>query len=186
MKVSQIGFNKCGTTSVNHFFLRNGYESVHWDHGSLALRLEDNYLHGKPLLSGYKNFDFYSDMEFVSSRCLYAFEKYYHELDRQYPDSLFILNTRPVEKWVESRLNHGNGSYLHRFEKIYSCDRETVIRRWKYEWHRHHSNVLQYFYGRKNFLLFDIEKDDGRKLKEFIGCSRLQASFYKHAHKTAC
>ncbi|WP_445365621.1 sulfotransferase [Microbulbifer sp. ANSA001] len=186
MKVFQIGFNKCGTTSLNHFFLRNGYKAIHWDHGNLALQIEDNYLHRRPLLSGYEDFDFFSDMELVSSRCLYAFEKYYQELDRQYPGSLFILNTRPVDKWIKSRLNHGDGSYLRRFEQIYSCNREGVIDRWKYEWYKHHSNVLQYFYGRENFLLFDIENDDGSKIKKFTGCSKMQASFYRHDHRTSC
>ncbi|WKD48794.1 sulfotransferase [Microbulbifer spongiae] len=186
MRVFQIGFNKCGTTSLNHFFLRNGYKAIHWDYGNLALQLEANCLHGRPLLSGYEEYNFFSDMELVSTRCLYAFEKYYQELDRQYPGSLFILNTRPIEKWINSRLNHGLGSYLRRFKEIYSCDREEVVQRWKYEWHRHHSNVLQYFYGRKNFLLFNIEKDDGEKIKNFIGCSKINASYYRHEHRTAC
>ncbi|AWF80106.1 hypothetical protein BTJ40_04335 [Microbulbifer sp. A4B17] len=184
MKIFQIGFNKCGTTSLNHFFLRNGYKAVHWDYGNLALKLEENFLHGRPLLSEYEEYSFFSDMELVSNRCLYAFEKFYQELDRQYPGSLFILNTRPLDKWINSRLKHGGGTYLQRFEKIYGCDREGIIRRWEYEWYRHHSNVLQYFYGRENLLLFNIEKDGGDKLKSFIGCTKINASFYRHDHRT--
>ncbi|MFA0813010.1 sulfotransferase [Microbulbifer epialgicus] len=186
MKVFQIGFNKCGTTSLNHFFSRNGYKAIHWDYGNLALKLEENSQLGRPLLSAYEEYNFFSDMELVTSeRCLYAFEKYFQELDRQYPDSYFILNTRPVDKWINSRLKHGGGSYLRRFQDIYSCDREEVILHWKHEWYRHHSTVLQYFYGRENFLLFDIETDGGDKLKSFIGCTEINASYYGHTHKTA-
>ena len=29
------------------------------------------------------------------------------ELDKKYPDSLFILNTRSFDKWILSRLKHG-------------------------------------------------------------------------------
>ncbi|WP_444932175.1 sulfotransferase [Microbulbifer sp. SSSA002] len=184
MKVFQIGFNKCGTTSLSHFFLRNGYKSVHWDYGNLALKIEENFKSGRLLLEGYEQYNFYGDMEMVSSRYIYAFEKYYKQLDHQYPGSFFILNNRPIERWVESRKRHGNGTYLERFKKIYRCNEEEVIRRWEYEWYRHHSNVLKYFYGRDNFLLFNIETDSGEKLIDFIGEPDLKASYYRHTNKT--
>lgn len=185
MKVLQIGFNKCGTTSLNQFFLRNGYKAIHWDHGKLALQLEDNHRQGRPLLSGYEEYQFFSDMELISDRCLYAFRDYYQELDRQYPGSRFILNTRSVDKWINSRLKHNAGTYLQRFEKIYGCGGDEVVRRWKYEWYRHHANVLQYFHGRENFLLFNIEQHDGETLKRFLQLPKIKAEFYRHDHRTA-
>jgi len=35
-KIFQIGFNKCGTTSIHQFLLNNGIRSVHWEGGKIA------------------------------------------------------------------------------------------------------------------------------------------------------
>ena len=53
-KVFQIGFNKCGTTSLHQFFQRSGLRSVHWDGGYLAPRMEDNIRAGRRAIAGYE------------------------------------------------------------------------------------------------------------------------------------
>ena len=35
-KIFQIGFNKCGTTSIHRMLVANGINSVHWDKGRLS------------------------------------------------------------------------------------------------------------------------------------------------------
>jgi hypothetical protein len=35
-KIFQIVFNRCGTSSLYHFFKNNGLVSIHWNKGNLA------------------------------------------------------------------------------------------------------------------------------------------------------
>lgn len=44
----QIGFHRCGTTSLWRFFERNGIPTVHFDKGNLARRMRDNIEAGGP------------------------------------------------------------------------------------------------------------------------------------------
>ena len=52
-KYFQIGFRKCGTTTLWDFFNRNGIPAVHWDEGDLARRMRDNLEAGRRVLDGY-------------------------------------------------------------------------------------------------------------------------------------
>jgi hypothetical protein len=65
-KIFQIGFNKCGTKTLHHYFSRNGVRSVHWDYGRLAQRLFANLASGSKLLAGYEQFDVFTDMEYLN------------------------------------------------------------------------------------------------------------------------
>jgi len=67
--VFQIGFNRCGTTSIVHFFRQNGYSAVHRRAGrlsragTLAAGMELARRQGKPLLTYAAVHDVYTDME---------------------------------------------------------------------------------------------------------------------------
>lgn len=71
-RVFQIGFNRCGTTSLLYFFRNNGYAAVHRRAGrlaragTLAVGMELARREGKPLLSYAGRFDLYSDMEKIN------------------------------------------------------------------------------------------------------------------------
>ena len=65
-QVFQIGFNKCGTSTLHRFFELNGFRSVHWDRGTLAQRLYRNLTEGKSLIAGYEHFETFADMEHIS------------------------------------------------------------------------------------------------------------------------
>ena len=78
-KIFVIGFNKTGTTAIHKLFRINNLNSLHrikWD--------VENY------------------MCFSDGPDRYNFKKYY----KQYPNSLFILNTRNLKDWVISRFKH--------------------------------------------------------------------------------
>ena len=111
-KIFQIGFNKCGTVSLwvlFKYYCKPSIPCIHWDDGKLALKIENNLHQDKPLLSGYDYYTFYSDMESVfyenSYPTIIEAYKYYQILDKQYPHSKFILNTRNVDNWILSRIN---------------------------------------------------------------------------------
>lgn len=129
--IFQIGFNRCGTTSIAQFFNKNGYKAANWRKGQTAIAIELARLRNEPLLTYTNNFDVYTDIEKVNLWRLpklkwkyrifrkylnevdgdvddkppvYAF-KYFKKLHKQYPGSKFIFNTRDLENWIDSRLN---------------------------------------------------------------------------------
>ena len=101
IKIFQIGFNKCGTRTIHRYLTRNGVSSVHWDAGRLAKRMYANLAEGRELLAGYEEFDAFTDMEYLDEFGTTYLEGYklYPYLAAQYPNAVFILNTRNREAW---------------------------------------------------------------------------------------
>ena len=103
-RIFLIGFNKCGTTSFHDYFTANGIASVHWRANTLALALHCNRAKGRPLLEGVDRWTAYTDMNCIpgspwgrsnsDGAPLIEGCRYFRELHRDYPESLFILNTR--------------------------------------------------------------------------------------------
>jgi hypothetical protein len=164
-RVFLIGFNRCGTRTIHWYFKSNGYQAVHWDKGKLANRIFRNLVDSAPLLTGYEEYSVFSDMEDIV-RGVFAFEAYklYPYLSAQYPGSLFILNTRDVDKWLKSRLEHGG--YAKKWKNLLSVESdEELLSSWRRDWVRHHENVERFFApGQYRFLKFDIENDTPEKL----------------------
>ena len=151
MKVLAIGFNRCGTQSLHKMFLDNGYESIHWNWGKAEDTMKENHKLGIPLLTGYESATLFSDIEFLTRHFILFAE--------QYPKAKFIYNYREVEGWIKSRKNlfKTNGWVI---DEAY----------WRGDWKHHKLMVKEYFTGeRKNRLLeFDIEKDSGEKIANFL------------------
>lgn len=170
--IFQIGFNKCGTSSLFHFFASQGCRSLHWDEGHLALAINSNVLAGRPLLAGFEDIEFFSDMEGLPDGgnafiCIY--QKYFRELDSQYPDAKFILNTRNKDDWLQSRLSHDGATYIEWWKKATGMSRPQIIKKWSEEWDQHHRDVVAHFAGsEKKLLVFDIDRHDGSRLAEFF------------------
>jgi hypothetical protein len=157
-KIFQIGFNKCGTTSIHNFFLQNGLKSIHWDNTNLAKTIKNNSDNNQPLLSGYEQYDCFTDMESLGDH-FYIYLTHYKELDKQYPNSKFILNVRDKEKWIKSRMKHNN--YLEYFRRNTGLNTDGVINLWHNQWDNHISDVLEYFSDRNDDLLhFNIETEN--------------------------
>lgn len=161
-KIFQIGFNKCGTTSLNDFFNKNGISSVHYKHcgKEIALIMMNNLIKGSKMLDGLEKYDAFTDMESVENN-IFIYLTHYKELDRQYPNSKFILNTRNIDDWITSRINHSG--YLLQFQKNLSLTEEEVIDYWKKSWYKHLADVKDYFHDRPNdLLIFDIETESDK------------------------
>lgn len=193
-KIFQIGFNKCGTTSIYHLFSKYSepkLKCVHWDYGFLAKNIYDNLNNGLPLLSGkYEDVTIFTDIECNlrdennSVKFLFGY-KLFKKLDEQYPHSKFILNTRNIDEWISSRIKHlcnyeivNNKLVTFPFKKTYyelyaeflpTKSRTEIIDIWKNEWYEHHKDVLLYFHNKPNKLLvYDIDKDPLEKLFNFL------------------
>jgi len=180
-KIFQIGFNKCGTSSIFYLFnncCSSGLRCVHWDKGNIAKEIHYNVINNKkPILGCYEDFDVFTDMEYYGhDGFIMAYRDYYKALDRNYAGSRFILNIRSVRRWLRSRLRHYG----------LSSDRDKVLRIWEKDWHEHISDVLRYFSGRDNLLIFDIENDDFGKFRNFFSDLNFTVDKFPWKNKGGC
>ena len=182
-KIFQIGFNKCGTTSLHQMFINSGLKSIHWDGGNIAKKIHSNIKQNKPPLNGVDKYDCYTDIENIDTNSFPLID-YYELLDKAYPNSLFILNTRPLDNWIKSRLNHQSGSYANTFKKVLGVKTdEELITIWSEQWTEHHNKAIDYFKNRDNFIIFDIETE-GDKLTEFLRSWSIPVTKFPHLYKS--
>jgi hypothetical protein len=144
-----------------------------------------NDKNNKKLLEGIDNYEFYSDMEFISDFQIIEAYKMYEKLDKQYPNSLFILNTRNKENWIKSRLQHSNGAsnYITRYSKYYNLSNNKIIEMWSNDWNIHIEKVRKYFINNSKFLEFNIENDEPEKLFNFLKSNNIETISKKFEKK---
>jgi len=178
-KFFQVGFNKCGTTSIAKFFNRNGLPAVHWDGGRLALRMSRNLDNGVPILSGYEKYTAFFDMEAITDTEFVEGSKLYEELLDEVDDPMFILNTRNQNRWISSRLDHLEVEYANRQLQILGFDElSDLVTHWRHEWVAHHAAVVESVPSER-LLVFDIENDPPEALCQFVGLPPQAAQHFK-------
>lgn len=184
MKVFQIGFNKCGSKYVHTICKEQGYATIYSDCGMLARRMMGNFLNGNPLLTGYEQYEFFGGMENVSMN-LYPHMLFYKLLDEQYPGSKFILNTRHVETWIVKRMEEPGYLTDYLWSSGHSSSAVAILK-WRELWKKLHDEATSYFADRemKDFLVFDVEKDDPRTLYLFLNRGKKEAfmKIYNRLH----
>lgn len=184
----QIGFQRCGTTSLALFFNRCGIPCVHYDEGRLAKRMRINLAAGARPLEGYdERYRAFTNMNWSAADDYYDAFKHFAELRRAY-GGRFILNTRPVEHWVRSVMTHkaqrGRREMLAHYETRFGVtDLERVAECWRAEWDAHHRRVLAELPA-EELLVFDIESDPPERLCDFIGVPRSHARLYTRENAT--
>lgn len=172
-----IGFNKTGTTSLHEFFRGNGFPAIHWDRGRLARRMLLNCLEDRRILHGYDHrYRVFSDMVAQTRRLRLEANALFRVLDRDYPDSFFLHNTRRLEDWVDSRAAKTFGRYggCTNLELemgiLNTSDPREAIDTWIRDREAHAAAVRRYFGGRERFLEVDIaDADLPAKLAGWLG-----------------
>lgn len=176
-KYFQIGFNKCGTSSIARFFSHNGIRCVDWDRGRLARRMKENLNSGRNILDGYSHYDAFTDMESVTNREVVEGYKYFPQILDQIPHSMFILNTRDVDRWIRSRLNHG--PYAANYMTALNIENlSELVAYWREEWDAHHKAVIKHI-PPERLLVFNIEADDPSQLCKFVGLESRAAKHFR-------
>lgn len=193
IKIFIIGFNRCGTRTLHYFFKDNNLKSIHWDNNNLVDVFENNIKNGNKLLENGKTIN-----KKVNSNCNYCeanvfsdmtkhiinkdAKDYYKRLDKDYPNSKFILNIRNVDKWIQSRIKHNNGNVLNEQMNFHNCDEKQIEIIWKNMYEKHILDVKDYFENRNSDLcIYDIENDTIDKIIEFLKNDFiLNKKFYKH------
>ena len=173
-KYFQIGMSGCGTTSIGAFFNRSGIPCIDYDDGRLGRRMERNVRDGAPILAGYDHrYDAFTDMKYVSSTPPFArFWGFRHvrRMMADYPDSKYILNTRPVEHWIRTRRSQVPIGDQEPFRQWYygTTDVDAIADIWRRQWAELHRDVLSAVPA-QFLLVFDIESDPPERLCEFAG-----------------
>jgi hypothetical protein len=201
-RIFLIGFNKCGTTSFHKLFLANGLSSVHWRANTLAMTIHRHRQQNHwPVLDGLDHWTAYTDMICLpgtpwnhsnsSDQPVIEACRYFRELHYSYPNSLFILNSRDPERWVESRLRHDDGrfaqAYLQAMRPEGIDDKSALRKRWLKDWDDHHSDVRGYFEttAADQFLFFRLGSTPSGELASFLGrYFSLPSPQLPHHHKT--
>jgi hypothetical protein len=149
-RIFGIGLNKTGTTSFDAAMKILGFRSLHYGgptvHDAVQRAIDDD----APLLSNLdEKYDAFSDIGLLSRR--------FRLLDDQYPGSRFVLTTRPVDDWIESRRRHVEFNRRRHESGRYGGDFLAVDEAgWREEWEHHLAGVRGYFAGRPDFLEIDL------------------------------
>jgi hypothetical protein len=114
---------------------------------------------------------------------IFVYLTHYKELDKEYPNSKFILNVRDVEDWIKSRLNHEG--YLDSYKFITGLDDDSIVTHWKDIWFKHINDVQEYFKNRESdFIMFDIKKESTKLINFMSKFTDLCYTEFGHYHKT--
>jgi len=153
-KVFGIGLNKTGTISLHEALETLGLRSLHWGGPEVRLTIERARDEGRPLVDDLDGYDAFSDILVLSEN--------FALLDAQYPGSRFVLTTRPVEEWVESRRRHVERNRRRRDAGEYDGTfLEIEPDAWRAEFAAHHEAVHRYFDGRDDLLVLRITEGEG-------------------------
>jgi hypothetical protein len=180
VKIFCIGLNKTGTISLDQALGELGFTTLHWGGPASRLAVERAIREGKPLLEHLPDCDAYSDIQRLSTS--------FDVLDQQYPGSRFILTTRPIDGWLDSRRRHVERNRERRARGEYDGTfLEIEPDRWRAQFIDHHARVERYFAGRDDMLVMRITEGDGyERLCPFLGVPRPSTPFpWRHRGATA-
>ncbi|WP_280570597.1 tetratricopeptide repeat protein [Chromohalobacter sp. 296-RDG] len=166
-KIFQIGFNKCATTSFWKLFEKSKIPSMHWEGGSIAEQFFERMHRNEDPFMDFKNIIGFTDMNKVTEKYILEPYKEYEYIYHHYPDAYYILNTRSMEKWLRSRMNHR--ALAERYMSALDLTETELLAYWKKEWIEHHNNTKRFFEDKgANFIVYDIEKDTPEKIANFL------------------
>ena len=197
-RIFLIGFNKCGTTSFHDYFKANGITSVHWRANTLAMALHRNQLADQPLLSGIEDWTAYTDMicipgtpwERSNSDAMPLIEgcRLFRELHRDYPEALFILNTRDPMQWVRSRLKHDQGRFAEAYLKTLQTEGIRNLRQLQRRWLETgtHLRGAALFHAQVGTFCCSISETPVGQLNRFLERHfELSCRTFPHHHRSA-
>ena len=161
MKIFFIGFNKTGTTTYYNLF-KDTHKSIHNCKWAFVSKWDNNDMIKKYLSRA----DVYCDGECSD----------FKKLNNLYPNSKFILNTRPIKVWIYSRIKHIYRDYPKIQTGILSRewnrenDKEKIIKKWIVKRMNYHNQVKKYFENKNNLLILNLYDEKLlEKINNFCG-----------------
>ena len=171
MNVLVIGFPKSGTMTIHEALIATGFKSVHWrtDQGGFVGELVYRgwFEHGDP-------FHFLREYDAIAQAdiCHYGLNYWpqldfalLHQIRRLYPDCLFLLPTRPIDKIVASMRAWGDLTDRLTAHDIPGLpagrgSRDDELKRWILT----HWEACRSHFAGSRFLELDIERSDARQM----------------------
>ena len=179
-KVFGIGLNKTGTSSLTAALGVLGYRAFHNSlpglrEARISARVDDAIDNGRPPLHHLwrmRRYDAFFDVR--------AVERHFEHFDTAYPGAKFILHTRELGSWLDSREKHVKRNIERGIVTWTSVDRAG----WEVERAEQHARVRAHFADRPADLLeLDVIASPGwSPLVEFLGVSTPAIDF-PHANR---
>ena len=171
-KVFVIGFQKTGTTSLEHALQKLGYRVYGGDKNLMKFDNTQelkNYI-SKTLLS----WDVVQDM---------PWPLFYKELYELYPDAKFILTIRDTDKWIRSVVNYFASIRIPLHRKIYHVPcAEGHEEAYMSLYDKHNHEVQEFFRDKENFKVMKPGQNfDFSTLCEFLDINEVPEGSFPHA-----
>jgi hypothetical protein len=192
-RVVQIGFNKCGTRSLEQLFQGAGHRVVKYKlrrpfrrSRNAGLVMRENLEAGRKIFAGMEDFTFYGDLIYQTKNDSFEPIRCFRQIMRDYPDTILLLNVRRREDWIRSRLRHGHGEFVHRVMRqrgVSSVD--EIADSWRSEWDTHLAEVRAFMADRPAQLVeFDLDTDSVEGLVERLRDYQLRAEDWGDVGRT--
>lgn len=172
-KIFGIGFHKTGTTSLNRALKILGYSSIHGDsrfgppYGDEGRTLLQQIMRGNYRLPSINQYDAFTDNPYFSI---------WRELDREYPNSKFILTIRNEQAWLNSCIAYYKNKRIRPMrrwmfgEYADPSSGEMAQQVWLEAYRMHNELIIRHFKDRpKDLLVLNIAEGEGwEKLCPFL------------------
>lgn len=171
-KVFVIGFQKTGTTSLEHALQFLGFRVYGGDKNLMKYtNSEDLKAYIKKTL---ESWDAVQDM---------PWPLFYKELHDLYPDAKFILTKRDTDKWIRSVVNYFASIRVPMNKTIYKVPcAEGYEKEYKTIYDKHNDSVLDFFKGKANFIIMEQGKNfNYETLCNFLKIENVPEDPFPHA-----
>ncbi len=171
-KVFVIGFQKTGTTSLEHALQHLGYRVYGGDKNLMKFEnTNDLMAYIKKTL---ESWDVVQDM---------PWPLFYKELYELYPDAKFILTIRNTDKWIESVVNYFASIRVPLHRKIYGVPcAEGYESAYRTVYDDHNAEVKTFFKGKNNFIVMEQGRNfDYQSLCSFLDIEAVPNEPFPHA-----
>ncbi len=181
MKILGVGLSRTGTSSLNEALKILGFKSIRWEQQTPIM---DDIVMGVTKNPNFKRFDHVDAV--VDIPAAY----YYKEIYNAYPDLLFILTIRNIDRWFQSAkwlfekcTPYGLRNKPEEFKKtqvlqklVYGSDK-AIEDLYKRRYQEHNNNVIKTI-PKSKLLIMDITAGDGwEKLCSFLNLPEPSISF---------
>ena len=184
-RVVQIGFNKCGTRSLQQLFEGAGHPVVQHKirkplrrSRKAAYVMQQNLEAGRKIFAGMEEYLYYGGLIHQTESVSFEAIRHFREMLSDYPGTILILNLRDREDWIRSRLKHGRGELVKRVMRQRGiATPEEVAEQWRQEWDEHMADVRAFMAEYPDQLIeFNLDTDDVQSLVDSLPAYGLKAS----------
>ncbi|WP_417214742.1 sulfotransferase family protein [Bizionia sp.] len=171
-KVFIIGFQKTGTTSLEHALEHLNYR-VHGGDKNL-MKFEDKEALKSYIQETLKTWDAVQDM---------PWPLFYKELYELYPDAKYILTIRDSKKWIRSVVTYFASIRIPLHQKIYQVPcAEGYESRYLEVYEKMNTEILAFFKNKPNFLVMEMGVNfDYTTLCTFLNIETIPEDAFPHA-----